>query len=301
MRPVRSQSTLTVILGAAVTLLVILTFVCVSNHGAAVAAALTESQPPRYLPLEPTEPSCDVYPSGPRNDGATPLVYVSGAFPDDASRARILEAAQRAFPGAALKDATTIVVSAKNRPWLSHMPAFVEQLPKLREPAIHAFGENVRVSGSTDAEAQRTAVVAAIRAGVGPGEVIDAIGVRTKAEQAQTAVNTFLESHVIEFESGSNQLTDNGRATVLAFARILLKEDASLRLEIDGHTDNSGTVLGNRKLSGDRASAVKDVLVEAGIADYRMTTHGYGSERPLADNGTDEGKKKNRRIEIHVR
>ncbi len=291
----RSQSTLTVILGAAATLLVILTFVCVSNHGAAVAAALAESQPPRYLPLEPTEPSCDVYP------GSTSIVYVAGAFPDDASRARILEAARRAFPGAAVKDTTTIVVSAKNRPWLLHMPSFVEQLPKLREPSIHAFGENVRVSGSTDAEAQRAAVVAAIRAGVGPGEVIDAIAVRSKAEQAQTAVNTFLESHVIEFESGSKQLTDNGRATVLAFARILLKEDSSLRLEIDGHTDNSGTVLGNRKLSGDRANAVKEVLVEAGIADYRMTTHGYGSERPLADNDTDEGKKKNRRIEIHVR
>lgn len=299
MPPVRSQSTLTVILGAAATLLVILTFVCVSNHGAAVAAALAESQPPRYLPLEPTEPSCDVYPGGPA--GAQPILYVAGAFPDDASRARIVEAAQRAFPGAALKDTTTIVVSAKNRPWLSHMPSFVEQLPKLREPAIHAFGENVRISGSTDAEAQRTAVVAALRSGVAPGEVVDAISVRSKAEQAQTAVNTFLESHVIEFESGSNQLTDNGRATVLAFARILLKEDASLRLEIDGHTDNSGTVLGNRKLSGDRANAVKEVLVEAGIPDYRMTTHGYGSERPLADNGTDEGKKKNRRIEIHVR
>jgi OOP family OmpA-OmpF porin len=291
---VRSQSTLTVILGTALTLVVVLTFVCVGNHGAAVAAALAEAQPPRILPLEPTEPACDVYPSG-------GVIYVAGAFPDDASRARILEAAQRAFPGTALKDTTTIVASARNRPWLAHMPAFVAELPKLREPALHAFGENIRIGGSTDADAQRLAVVGAIRAGMGGGEVIDAISVRSKAEQAQTAVNTFLESHVIEFESGSNQLTDGGRATVLAFARVLLKEDVSLRLEIDGHTDNSGTVLGNRKLSGDRASAVKDVLVEAGIAEYRMTTHGYGSERPLADNGTEEGKKKNRRIEIHVR
>jgi outer membrane protein OmpA-like peptidoglycan-associated protein len=101
-------------------------------------------------------------------------------------------------------------------------------------------------------------------------------------------------------------LFDTGKATIkpesdalLAQVGELLKSDAALRLEIRGHTDNVGAKTANLKLSEDRAAAVKASLVKTfGIAADRLTTTGFGDARPVADNGTEEGRAKNRRVEL---
>jgi OOP family OmpA-OmpF porin len=101
-----------------------------------------------------------------------------------------------------------------------------------------------------------------------------------------------------------NILFDTGKATIKAESRVpldavieLLKGDAALELEIQGHTDNTGTKDGNLKLSKDRADAVKAYLVQkGGIAAGRLTTAGLGDTQPVADNGTEEGRAQNRRV-----
>lgn len=80
----------------------------------------------------------------------------------------------------------------------------------------------------------------------------------------------------------------------------LLKNDAALRLEIQGHTDNVGAPTANLTLSQQRAEAVKKYLVDThAIAAARLTTAGFGDTKPVADNTTDEGRAKNRRVELH--
>jgi outer membrane protein OmpA-like peptidoglycan-associated protein len=77
-----------------------------------------------------------------------------------------------------------------------------------------------------------------------------------------------------------------------------LKSNAAVKLEIDGHTDNTGTSAHNMILSQQRADAVKTQLVNMGIDGSRLTTKGLGDSKPLSNNNTPEGKANNRRVEL---
>ncbi len=78
----------------------------------------------------------------------------------------------------------------------------------------------------------------------------------------------------------------------------LLNSNASLNVSIEGHTDNIGAPESNKTLSDARAKAVLDAMVSKGIAKTRLSSVGWGQERPVADNRTEEGRAKNRRVEI---
>jgi outer membrane protein OmpA-like peptidoglycan-associated protein len=80
----------------------------------------------------------------------------------------------------------------------------------------------------------------------------------------------------------------------------LLTTNSKIRVEIGGHTDNSGAETINQPLSQNRAKAVYDWLITKGIAANRLTYKGYGSSVPIMPNTSDEGKRKNRRTEIKV-
>jgi OOP family OmpA-OmpF porin len=78
----------------------------------------------------------------------------------------------------------------------------------------------------------------------------------------------------------------------------LLAKDKILKLEVQGHTDNVGSDTYNQTLSEARAQAVAAWLTKQGVAAARLSAHGYGKTRPVADNNNDEGRAKNRRVEI---
>lgn len=100
-------------------------------------------------------------------------------------------------------------------------------------------------------------------------------------------------------------LFDTGKATIqptsagtLTMIADVLKADPDLSLEIQGHTDNVGSAATNLALSKERAAAVKAALVNAGVDDTRLSTNGFGDTQPVADNSTDEGRARNRRVEL---
>jgi OmpA-OmpF porin, OOP family len=78
----------------------------------------------------------------------------------------------------------------------------------------------------------------------------------------------------------------------------LLSKDPALKVEVQGHTDNVGGDAYNQTLSDARARAVMDWLIKHSVQAGRLTAKGYGKTRPIADNGSDEGRAKNRRVEI---
>jgi outer membrane protein OmpA-like peptidoglycan-associated protein len=78
----------------------------------------------------------------------------------------------------------------------------------------------------------------------------------------------------------------------------MLKSAADLRLSIEGHTDSVGSAASNKTLSDNRARSVMQAITARGIAANRLSAVGWGQEKPIADNSTDAGRAKNRRVEL---
>lgn len=85
---------------------------------------------------------------------------------------------------------------------------------------------------------------------------------------------------------------------VIEQVAVLLKDSPVLRLELDGHTDGIGTKEHNRILSDARARTVRNALLTRGITADRLTTAGFGATVPVANNATEDGRFKNRRVEL---
>jgi outer membrane protein OmpA-like peptidoglycan-associated protein len=79
-----------------------------------------------------------------------------------------------------------------------------------------------------------------------------------------------------------------------------LKKNPRIKLEIQGHTDNIGTIEYNKKLSERRADAVMEYLIKNGISPERLRSLGFGATKPVADNSTEAGRSKNRRTEFLI-
>jgi outer membrane protein OmpA-like peptidoglycan-associated protein len=90
-------------------------------------------------------------------------------------------------------------------------------------------------------------------------------------------------------------------AKVLDRDAMILKDNPDIKVEIGGHTDFSGSEVARQKISEKRAeSAKKYIMDKFNISGDRLTTKGYGSQKPIADNKTKEGRAKNRRVEFRV-
>jgi OOP family OmpA-OmpF porin len=103
----------------------------------------------------------------------------------------------------------------------------------------------------------------------------------------------------LNFETGSTQLTPESVPTVESLV-VILKAYPAVAVRLEGHTDSTGDAAANKKLSLDRAIVVKELMIKGGIADARIGADGYGQEKPIAPNETEEGRAKNRRTELVV-
>ena len=102
------------------------------------------------------------------------------------------------------------------------------------------------------------------------------------------------------FATDSANLRPDLRSDLNAVAASLLKYPNS-RIEVIGHTDNTGTAAYNQDLSQRRASSVASVLRDNGVPGARIAAYGRGEDQPVASNLTPEGRAKNRRVEIIIR
>ena len=101
----------------------------------------------------------------------------------------------------------------------------------------------------------------------------------------------------INFDTGKADLKQDGVATVKEIAT-LMKSHPTLKLSVEGHTDNVGDAAANKKLSEARAKSVTSAIVASGVDAARLSAAGFGQEKPVADNRTEEGRGKNRRVEL---
>lgn len=101
----------------------------------------------------------------------------------------------------------------------------------------------------------------------------------------------------VNFDTNKSIIKDGDKAAISEVV-VLLKNDSKLKLSVEGHTDNVGAAVANKSLSQARSDSLVAYMVTAGIPAGRLVAKGFGSEVPVADNRTEEGKAKNRRVEL---
>jgi outer membrane protein OmpA-like peptidoglycan-associated protein len=101
----------------------------------------------------------------------------------------------------------------------------------------------------------------------------------------------------INFDTGKSIIKAESKPIIQQIVQ-MLKSNPNLAIRVEGHTDNVGSQESNKKLSDDRAKAVVAAIVAGGVDAKRLSATGYGQDKPIADNSTEEGRAKNRRVEL---
>ncbi|MBX3173410.1 MAG: OmpA family protein [Gemmatimonadaceae bacterium] len=125
------------------------------------------------------------------------------------------------------------------------------------------------------------------------GTAVDARG----CTQLFTAERREIVLEGVTFATGSANLTAESNEILDRVAEALVN-NPEVRVEVQGHTDNTGSLAGNNRISAARAASVRQYLISKGVAANRLTARGYGPTRPRADNGTADGRQQNRRVEL---
>lgn len=217
-------------------------------------------------------------------------------------------------PEATLDDRSTAAAGAPDGAWGDAVLTALSALAEARSATLIADGRRLTLDAlARSAEARDriwkifadlpAAYAATLRIGL-EGEAVPVEksfgGPDTPAAACQADFETALGATPIVFASAAATLPDEAVPLIDNLAKIAgICPDA--RIEIAGHTDASGNAAANLRLSQGRAEAIEAALILKGVDAKRLTAHGYGAARPIADNDNDAGKARNRRIEVIVR
>jgi len=127
-----------------------------------------------------------------------------------------------------------------------------------------------------------------------PGPMVQQV---TVGKLAQEMADQGFATIRLNFATGSAELPTDASQTLQAVVQ-WLQQTPSLKLSIEGHTDNVGQPADNKRLSQARAEAVRKALLTQGIAAARLSAKGWGQEQPIADNRAEAGRAQNRRVEL---
>lgn len=157
---------------------------------------------------------------------------------------------------------------------------------KMGENALTIWGE----FGCSDTAAELTLVESSAQES---GSLISAEGLKYHLDRTGRVILTG-----IYFDTGAARLKERSMRSIIA-ASVMMKRYPDIRIEVQGHTDSTGSAEVNQKLSDARAESVKQALISNGIDGDRIRTKGYGNTRPITKGTSEEIRKKNRRVELH--
>ena len=265
-----------------------------ATTGQATAAATTgASAAQTTAPMERPEPP----PAGVlalRAEGER--IRLQGAEPDQASKDRVVAASRSAYGEGNVIDELTVDPRKASSHCAQKIDGLLAAIREVPAVGITCEGNRVVLVGTVINEADKDARERWERTFFGPG-----LQLENRIEVAPVPVaraeDVRCGSHnaaAVTFATGSARIDADGRTLLDAIARCLGDGD----YEIAGYTDNVGDAASNAKLSQARADAVRDYAISKGVAGAHLVAVGHGADSPIANNATDEGRVRNRRIEF---
>lgn len=224
-------------------------------------------------------------------------VIVEGRVPNEATKQAILQKAQGLYGQDVVDKITVASVSAPNGWGDAVTQVMTPDLKKVSQGKLSVRGTQMELTGKVGNPNEVQSTISQLQAHVQtPYQLNSQLSVN---QSEQKIIDDTLKNRIIEFQSGSAILTPSGIKILDEMAAALHKVGGK-KVKIIGHTDSSGDAAKNLTLSQERATAVKNYLLTKNIAPDALSSEGMGSNKPVADNATPDGRKKNRRIEFEV-
>jgi OmpA-OmpF porin, OOP family len=271
-------------------------FYCVKTHAPMLAAKLGATAPvAAVIPASVSPASLNAL-------LANGKVTLNGVLPDQATRNSVVAEAKKTFGESNVIDLTGISSNIAPAAWLSALPKAFGSIKSLNSGGLNFNDKDVVIKAEVPTPEDKSALLQQVTASIGSNlRVNDQISVAAApVANLQNRLNDLLINRVIEFQSADDTLTEKGKA-LLDEALPIIRESKQGEIEIAGHTDSRGDPTFNQELSQARAETVRSYLVAKGVDANRLKAVGYGPSRPIADNSTTQGQKKNRRIEFSVK
>jgi OOP family OmpA-OmpF porin len=236
--------------------------------------------------------------SGVATAALEPPIVVAGTVADEQSKASLLARLRAVYGAERVVDQLAVGTVSMPANWNEYLQKLISpSLKMISRGQLKVDGNNVSLRGDVANEAQRQQIAVEIAASLNPTYTVNN-GLRVVASE-QGVLDAALANRIIEFESGKATLTESGKVILDQMSVALLKL-RDKKVEVIGHTDNSGSRAGNLSLSQARAEAVRAYVAARGVKPELISVSGEGPDRPVADNRTPEGKARNRRIEFKV-
>lgn len=234
-------------------------------------------------------------------------VTVTGQVPDEPTRAATLDRTRALLPDANVIDLLTVIggVSAAD---LTGLDDVLQAAVTVPDSEISIEGNTVTLTGTAPTDQVKAGVESATRGAWPNLKVVNNIAVNAPAAPSPglTGECADLQADISGLLQTPIQFDTNGSAVAAVSAPLItqladeLKACPDAKVDVTGHTDNTGSDAINVPLSTSRAKAVADSLISNGVAADKVTSQGIGSAEPVAGNDTEEGRAQNRRVEITV-
>lgn len=225
-------------------------------------------------------------------------VVISGTVPDEMTKAVLLTKLQELYGTGQIIDQISVggVIAPPN--WATLIPKLINSnLKSISKGQVAIEGTTISMRGEVANEAIKQSIANDFAGSLNPTYTVKN-GLRVTAS-SQTVLDQTLANRVIEFENGSAWLTPSGKRVLDEMTETLKRVNAK-KIDLIGHTDDKGSRDRNMALSIARADSVKIYFVAKGLPPELIATNGMGPDQPIMPNTSDEGRKRNRRIEFRV-
>jgi len=229
---------------------------------------------------------------------------LKGTVASEAEKDQILSRVRGTYGSAEVMDNLQVDKETAGAAWLPGVLGLFALLHQgVEDGYLKVEGREILLKGEVATDERKARLIKEAQAAVGPAlKIVDqlqVVAVKGAVAKIQASIDEQIAGQTIEFDMNSATINPRGKALLDELIPIL-QSDPRVKIEIAGHTDNTGDPEYNLDLSLRRASAVREYLMSRGIGEKRLTAAGYGREKPIADNNTPEGRLKNRRIEFKI-